>query len=376
MQRLRAFVRDEWLLAILLAALPALVLVHSAPMNATLQDLPRLIHWDTLAALAGLMVLSRGLEDSGYLFRAGRWLLARVHSERALGAVLVAFSAALSAVVTNDVALFIVVPLTLGLSSVARLPVGRLVTFEALAVNAGSSVSPIGNPQNLYLWQTANVGFLDFCLAMAPIASALTLLLLTLVPFAFAAGRIDLAERLRGPPPRPRLFWSSLGLYPVFLVCAELDASLPAAAVVVALYLACARRVLAGVDWLLLAVFALMFVDLGLLAQMPAVATAATDLASVPGGMLTAGILLSQAISNVPATIFLAEFTDDWRTLAWAVSVGGFGLAIGSMANLIALRLARTPGLWWTFHAWSIPVLAAGWLIAWLTLGRWPAGLA
>jgi Na+/H+ antiporter NhaD/arsenite permease-like protein len=166
------------------------------------------------------------------------------------------------------------------------------------------------------------------------------------------------------------LFWSSFGLYPIFLVCAELDASLLAAAVVVALYLACARAVLAGVDWVLLAVFALMFVDLGLLAQVPAIAAAAADLAYAPGGMLTAGILLSQGISNVPATIFLAAFTDDWRTLAWAVSVGGFGLAIGSMANLIALRLAREPGLWWTFHAWSIPVLAAGWLIAWLTLGR------
>ena len=62
-------------------------------------------------------------------------------------------------------------------------------------------------------------------------------------------------------------------------------------------------------------------------------------------------------MSNVPAAIFLAPFTDDWRGLAWGVSVGGFGLAIGSLANLIALRLARQPGLWLEFHLWSVPML-------------------
>jgi Na+/H+ antiporter NhaD/arsenite permease-like protein len=109
-----------------------------------------------------------------------------------------------------------------------------------------------------------------------------------------------------------------------------------------------------------------MFIDLGLLAGLPAIAALAAEVETGPGGILTAGILLSQLISNVPAAIFLAGFTDDWVALAWGVSVGGFGLAIGSMANLIALRLAREPGLWWAFHRWSIPALAVGWSIAWL----------
>ena len=362
--RWRAFLREEWLLATLLAALPLLMWLAPGTPAAVLPGLPALVDWNTLAALTGLMVLSRGLEDSGYLFAAGRWLLGRVHSERALAAALVGFSAVLSTVVTNDVALFIVVPLTLGLSSVARLPVGRLVIFEALAVNAGSSLSPVGNPQNLFLWQSAGVSFLEFGLAMAPLAGALMAALFAAIPFGFAGGRIDVAEHLPGLPLRRGLLWLSLLLYPAFLACAELDSSVPGAIVVVLLYLATARTVLRGVDWLLLAVFALMFIDLGLLAGLPMVAAVAADLDQAPGGLLTAGILLSQVISNVPAAIFLAGFTDDWRTLAWAVSVGGFGFAIGSMANLIALRLAREHGLWWGFHQWSIPALAIAWLIA------------
>ena len=85
----------------------------------------------------------------------------------------------------------------------------------------------------------------------------------------------------------------------------------------------------------------------------------------LPGGLLMAGALLSQAISNVPATIFLNAFTEDWRTLAWAVAVGGFGTAIGSLANLIALRLARQAGLWREFHLWSVPVLGLAFGLAW-----------
>jgi len=75
------------------------------------------------------------------------------------------------------------------------------------------------------------------------------------------------------------------------------------------------------------------------------------------GQELTAGVLLSQIISNVPAAIFLEPFADDWQRLALGVNIGGFGLAIGSMANLIALRLARQSGLMLQFHLWSIPCL-------------------
>ena len=82
-----------------------------------------------------------------------------------------------------------------------------------------------------------------------------------------------------------------------------------------------------------------------------------------PGGDISVGVLLSQTVSNVPATLLLAE-QSEWQPLAWGVSVGGFGLAIGSMANLIALRLAHQPGIWTEFHRWSLPMLGLAWLFA------------
>jgi Na+/H+ antiporter NhaD/arsenite permease-like protein len=366
--RLGNALREEWLLATLLAALPLLVAASPGALPVVLWHAIALIHWETLAALAGLMVLSRVLEDSGYLYAAGRWLLARLHGERTLALVLVLFAAALSMVVTNDVALFIVVPLTLGLRSAARLPIGRLVIFEALAVNAGSALSPVGNPQNLYLWQTAGVGFFEFARAMAPLALGLLALLVAAIPLGFAGGRITVEERLPQPTCRRHLLWIALPLYPALLVCTEFGWPLAAAAAIVTVFLVVAPAVLRNVDWALLAVFALMFVDLGLLAELHTLQRLGHEPGAFAGDALAAGIVLSQIVSNVPAAIFLAQFTDDWIALAWGVSVGGFGLAIGSLANLIALRLAREPGLWRAFHGWSLPFLAAGWIIAWLLL--------
>ncbi len=350
---------DMLFLALALAALPLLLF---APWPA--EGLASLIDWHTLAALAGLMVLSRGLEDSGALAHAGRWMLARVRGERTLAVVLVLFSALLSAVITNDVALFIVVPLTLGLRRVAELPIGRLVIFEALAVNAGSAVSPVGNPQNLFLWQVSGASFVEFLLAMLPLASAMLALLLLAVVLGFPARPIPPAAAAATEEHRRGLLAVSIALYPVFIVAADRGLATYAAPLVVLLFLLFYRRVLAGVDWLLLLVFLLMFLDLGLLANMPLLQGLGAAVERLPGDVFTAGVLLSQLISNVPAAIFLERFATDWRALAWGVSVGGFGLAIGSLANLIALRLAGQRGLWREFHLWSVPALALGILLA------------
>jgi len=342
---------------LMLLTLVAGFLMLIAVMPEQWRWLPHLVEWHTIAILAGLMVLSRGLEDSGALAQAGRWLLVHMHSERRLAVSLVLFAALLSTVVTNDVALFIIVPLTAGLGNMARLPVGRLIIFEALAVNAGSAVSPIGNPQNLFLWQLSGDGFITFLVAMLPIVGWMLAVLLLLTIAAFTGRRVDVGLAVARTPVNHQLFRVSLLCYPVFLLLVEFGQTGPALVGVLVLFLLFWRRVLQGVDWLILVIFILMFIDLGLLARLPFMIDVAEGLIALPGAEITGAALLSQLISNVPAAIFLAPFSEQWYWLAWGVNVGGFGLAIGSLANLIALRLSRQPGLWVAFHAWSIPML-------------------
>jgi len=356
-------VAEDRLLVVLLLALGPLWFAHPQP---TLAALYRSVDGQTLAALAGLLVLSRGLHDSGVLDLWGDHLAAQAGSVRKLAVLLVFFSAILSAVVTNDVALFIVVPLTLGLGRGTDLPIGRLVVFETLAVNAGSTLSPMGNPQNLFLWQSSALGFWGFTALMLPLGLALIGLVLLLIPIAFPARAI--ASRPFGTTQTrdPALAVRSALLYPLFLIVVERGAAFAGALGVILYFLWFRRSVLAAVDWLLLAVFLLMFVDLGLLAALPPFQSLAAGVGRLPGGAFTGGVLLSQMISNVPAALFLRSFTDDVGALAWGVSVGGFGLGIGSLANLIALRLAAIPGLWRDFHRWSLPALLGGIVLAML----------
>jgi Na+/H+ antiporter NhaD/arsenite permease-like protein len=354
------WIRRERLLALLLIAFPLLWLLTATPMA----NLPGLVHWHTIAALTGLMILSSAIQWSGMVNYVARHLLRSIHSERLLATALCLLAAILAAVITNDVALFLVIPLTLALARITRLPIVRLVIFQALAVNAGSALSPIGNPQNIFLWQTSEVSFVTFTLAMLPMALPFILVIGAGILLAFHS-RPLLLEALpeRAERVNRQLFWPTLALYPLFLYALDQGQGWIASVMLIVIYACWQKRRLLEIDWALLLLFVLMFANLGMLTQLSQMHLLAGWLLDFPGSDLTAGILLSQIISNVPAAIFLEPFSADWQQLAWGVNIGGFGLAIGSLANLIALRLARQPGLFTQFHLWSIPCLLLTFLL-------------
>ena len=125
-----------------------------------------------------------------------------------------------------------------------------------------------------------------------------------------------------------------------------------------AIFMVLARAVIVHVDWSLLLVFMVMFIDVHLLTQLPALHQVLSGVGTLSGGGLwLTAIGLSQVISNVPSTILLLNYVPPSILLAWAVNVGGFGLLPGSLANIIALRMASDRRIWWRFHLYSIPML-------------------
>lgn len=351
---LAALKRDRlfWVLALTLAGLTA-----AQPQK--LADYPRLVDWPTMAALTGLLALTQAVEYSGALARLGRWLVAHLSTERVAAFGLVTAAALLSTLLTNDVALFVVVPLTLGLCRITPLPATKLIIFEALAVNAGSALTPIGNPQNLFLWQLSRASA-EFTLHMAPLVAVLFALLLALTAVAFRSTPLNAtAHEAAYALDRP-LLWVALALYGPFLWVTDRGHAAVGCAVVVAAMGLLRPRVLARVDWGLLLIFVLMFIDLRLMASLDAVRSVIGNFGlAAPQKLYAAGIAASQLVSNVPAAIALAEYSRDWRVLAYAVNVGGFGLAVGSLANLIALRMAPDARAWLGFHRYSLPFLLA-----------------
>ena len=342
------------LLWVLLAAAVIFAVVRPrAPM-----DYLRLVDWQTVGALAGLLAITQGVERSGMLQAAAARLLARTDDLRSLVLLLAASAAVLSALVTNDVSLFLLVPLTRVLATQAHLPLARLVVIEALAVNAGSALTPIGNPQNLFLWHRSGESFIGFVGMMGPTVAVMLFWLFAAIWFGVPRAPIALKASDDAAPVQPRLLALSGLLFVGFVVALDRHWLLAGLGVVFGAFLLLRPRVLLGVDWALLAIIGLMFIDLRQLAELPAVATLLGGLPIAEGWRAyLAAILTSQFISNVPATIVLDPFVHDLPALAAGVSVGGFGCVLGSLANLIALRLARLPHGMRDFHRISIPFL-------------------
>ncbi|MDN7562575.1 MULTISPECIES: SLC13 family permease [Burkholderia cepacia complex] len=365
-RRWLGWLAQEPVLSVLALGLIVLQWVRPQPFSV----LADRVDWQTVATLAGLLMLTKALELSGCLMWLAHRIVHHVHSERGLAMLLVGFAAVLSMWLTNDVALFVVVPLMVSLRALTPLPFRRLVIVVALAVNAGSVATPLGNPQNLFLWQLSGVSFGRFVVTLGPLALTLMALLFVLTALMFRAKPLDLSGDAAALPVQRMHALIAAVLFAAFVLLADAHHPLPGLVGVAIVLFAVKRDAVLKIDWLLLLIFVLMFVVLRSAAALPVVhdAIAHAQLDS-PLRVYAAGAVLSQVISNVPAAILLSEFTHDWRVLAFGVSVGGFGFAIGSLANLIAVRLAKEPRMWLPFHLVSIPfALVSAALGAWLLM--------
>ncbi len=341
-------------LSISLALLLIALLLYRPSMAV---EIPRVVDLDSLSLIISLLILVRGLELSGALgyasisvARAGRGCIRRI-------AILLALStAALSMVVMNDTALFVFVPIATAIALRMGVEVEKIAALIAIAANVGSMASPIGNPQNIYIWRHFGVSVPVFLEAMGIAAVALLLLL---VVYSLA-----LIPRICIEIPSPPIAKIDRVLAVGSGTAIALDLSVPhvlgpltplAIALLVPLVL---RRtsVFRAIDLELIAIFILMFIDFGLLSH--------TLRGCIPhANTFLLGIALSQIVSNVPTTILLAPYTSSWIHLAYAVNIGGIPTVVSSMANLIALRLSSSRAS--RFHLYtsiffvlSLPIVA------------------
>ena len=347
--------KHEWLLLLFTALTVVLACIDPQPWA-------RYKGWlqlPTLCGLLGLMISIQGIRDSGLVQRMARMLVARMHSLRGVGLLLVSMTAVLSMVLTNDVSLFLMVPLTVAIGGMSNLPILRMAVLEALAVNAGSTLSPIGNPQNLLIWQHAQMPFLQFVGNLLPAAAVMFVMVAVLTWFWLPKDRVELqADKLDGHPVSASLALLSLISLAMMVMMMEHGHAPLGALLLVIPFALFSWRTLKYIDWPLMATFATIFLGLGHFAALPVVEHALDKIDfTQPLALYLSGIIGSQLISNVPATVLLLDRAQDAVALAVAVNVGGFGVVIGSLANLIALRLAKQPHGMRLFHEVSVPFL-------------------
>lgn len=318
------------------------------------------IDFRVLALLFCLMAVVRGFSSIGVFTRLGTMLLTHVHSLRMLSALFIFLCFFFSMLITNDVALITFVPFTILVLSMAEqkkflIPV---IVLETIAANLGSMLTPLGNPQNLYLYTISGLSIGAFVRIMLPYSFVSAILLLIFILFlpkdtvstATAANTANstntvtasntsnvICEAVKARKNSRILFTAYLIL---FLLCLLTVLHILPYQIMFLLvltgFLLLDYRVLKDVDYFLLLTFLCFFIFIGNMKQISLVNELISKL--LVHHEVLMGIGASQIISNVPAAILLSGFTDDYSALLIGVNLGGLGTLIASLASLISFK--------------------------------------
>ncbi len=292
----------------------------------------------TLALLYCLMTVVVGLRQAGLFAHMAHVLCRRASSTRVMGILLVLLCFFSAMVITNDVALLTFVPfavVVLGMAGREK-DLIRVVVLQTAAANLGSMLTPVGNPQNLFLYSWYNLSVGDFLRVTLPVwALSLALVLAGCLLLPGAPIRVFLGQE---PGIHRKELWLHLALFAVCLMVVLRLIPWPVMlAAVVLVLLIFDRKLLLKADFMLLLTFVAFFIFAGNLGRMETVASLLRRL--LAGREYLTTVLTSQVISNVPAAVLLSGFTDRARELLLGVNVGGLGTPIASLASLISLKL-------------------------------------
>lgn len=267
----------------------------------------------------------------------------RVRTSRGLAFSMIGLTAFLAAILTNDVALFLVVPFTMLFGKVEGVTRAPFVVLEVLSANLLGAATPIGNPQNIFLFERGKFTPGSFFAAQLPLAAASIVFLILAVFFFVPQRRLEAprAARFDVDPILAVGFFALLaaevaslfGLIPHWV---PLALSIPGIALL-------GKRVLEA-DFSLVLVFALLFIGVPGLerGRLYRVIDPEKLFGHGPLGLLFSGALLSQAVSNVPAALLLAPAATTpaaFRGLLYGVTVGACGSPVGAVANLIGAQI-------------------------------------
>ena len=340
MEKIKTFIKKEAMLVVSVFA--AVISLFITPPS---RELFSSIDWKTLATLFMLLSVLDGFRNED-LFRPLINLAGKIKSQLALSFFLV-FSVFFSSMfVTNDVSLIIFVPLTMLLFKAGgkeKYTVPVLV-MENIAAVRGSLLTPFGSPQNLFLYSKSGIATADFLKMMLPLW-LMSIVLLSV--FILLLHRKNLREQTKvfntsaaecGKPEKKKQVLYLLLFVLVLATIVTRTALWPYITLFVALMLLIFdKKVFLRVDYALLATFLCFFVFSSSLSANEAISSFLQK--SVAGNEYVWSILLSQVISNVPASIVLWPFTTDLRALLYGLDTAGLVTVIGSLASVINLRL-------------------------------------
>lgn len=343
MSKITALLKKELMLSVSLLA--AIISFFITPPSAKLLTS---IDWKTLATLFMLLTVLEGFKKEN-IFNPLLRRCCQPGTIKKLTCFFVYGVFFTSMFVTNDVSLIIFVPLTIILFRAGGkekyiLPV---LTFENIAAIRGSLLMPFGSPQNLFLFSQSGISAPDFLLMMAPLCIMSFFLLYLFICILFkndqkemiAVKEEDICKPWEPERKGKRILYMSLFVLLIATIVSRTSLWPYITVAVTVAFIIFDRKILAQTDYVLLLTFLCFFVFSGSVCNNPSIAGFLQN--SVSGHEYSWSILLSQVISNVPASIVLWPFTSQngLRALLYGLDSAGLCSIIGSLASVINLRI-------------------------------------
>jgi Na+/H+ antiporter NhaD/arsenite permease-like protein len=291
------------------------------------------------------MVVMEGLRQLGVFDKIARVMLSKADDLKKLSFIMVFMCFISAMLITNDVALITFVPFTfivlkMILREKAKGLVGPVVVLQTIAANLGSMLTPIGDPQNLYLYGKTTMNFVEFIVLMLPYTMA-SFVLLAVWCFVFPYKGEKRVELHMKQSVSLASYKKQLTIYGVlFVLCLLVVAHILPYELVLAIVLVVVflldKNVFVKVDYALLFTFVGFFVFIGNMGRVPAFNAFIQNI--INGNEILTSVVASQFMSNVPAALLLSGFTQEYDLLIIGTNLGGLGTLIASMASLISFK--------------------------------------
>ncbi len=356
MKKVKEFIKKETVLII--SAMLAVFSMFFVPPSLRYIEY---IDLKTISLLFCLMAVMAGLREIGVFSALANTLLQKTKNFRTVSLILIMLCFFTSMLVTNDVALITFVPFAIEVvkkSDKSNFMV-PIVVLQTIAANLGSMLTPVGNPQNLYLYSLSGMSLGEFVLLVLPY-TAIAFVLLILANFTVKSSQVQYNAEKTSFSAKSTVFYILLFLVCMLTVSNVLEYWLTFIIVTVAV-LIINRKLILKVDYSLLLTFIFFFIFIGNMSNVDAFKNTVSSL--LDGREILMSVAASQVISNVPAAVLLSGFTDNVKDLIVGTNIGGLGTLIASMASLISYKIfvkeipKQKKKYFWQFTLWNVVFL-------------------
>ena len=296
------------------------------------------IDFKVLILLFNLMIVVAASNDLKILDSIAIKLLKKCKSYTSISMALVFITFVSAMIVTNDVALITFVPLSIVIAKKANINVLKIVIFQTLAANLGSSLTPMGNPQNLFIYSFYNLSPVDFFNITLPII-VLSIIFLLVVILKDKKLNLNLElDEIKIDNKRDSVLFTILFLIILLSVFHLIDYKITLL-ITISMVFILNKKLFSKVDYSLLITFIGFFIFVGNISTMDSVRSFMEGILSSGKSTFISSVVASQFISNVPATMLLSGFTEYFKELLLGVNIGGMGTLIASLASVISYKI-------------------------------------